>query len=115
MLFLNLPIHAISEANSRDHWAKKAKRVADHLNIAKTSVILAIKKNEVDWMVERKGKPKRAAFGPFEPKLPIEVTITRVGQRKMDSDNLASSLKATRDGIAQALGIDDGDEKVCIW
>lgn len=33
--------------------------------------------------------------------------LCRVGPRKMDSDNLAGSLKAVRDGIADGLGYKD--------
>lgn len=40
------------------------------------------------------------------------VAITRVAPRTLDSDNLESSLKALRDGIAKGLGIDDRDALV---
>jgi len=32
--------------------------------------------------------------------------------RRMDSDGVASALKAVRDGIADALGIDDGNSRI---
>ena len=47
---------------------------------------------------------------PMTP--PLIITITRIGKRKMDSDNLAYAAKAVRDGIAAALGINDGDERL---
>ena len=37
------------------------------------------------------------------------VRIIRIAPRGLDDDNLASSLKALRDGVARALGIDDRD------
>jgi hypothetical protein len=40
---------------------------------------------------------------------PLLVTLTRLSAGTMDDDGLASSLKAVRDGVAQAVGIDDGD------
>lgn len=40
---------------------------------------------------------------------PVVVKLTRVSAGTLDTDNLASALKATRDGVARALGIDDGD------
>lgn len=40
------------------------------------------------------------------------VTITRLSARELDSDNLESSQKAVRDGVADALGIDDRDPRV---
>lgn len=42
----------------------------------------------------------------------VIVKLTRVGPRKLDDDNLAGSLKAVRDAIAAALGVDDRDPKV---
>lgn len=33
----------------------------------------------------------------------------------MDDDNLAISAKALRDGIAEALGVNDGDRSVVTW
>lgn len=46
------------------------------------------------------------------PPPPYLVTLTKVGP-KMDSDNLAISFKAIRDGIAaDLLALDDGDERI---
>jgi crossover junction endodeoxyribonuclease RusA len=41
------------------------------------------------------------------------VTITRLSStgRKLDTDNLAGSAKHIRDGIADALGVDDGSDR----
>ena len=39
--------------------------------------------------------------------LPVRVTLTRVAPLALDGDNAQASLKATRDGVADALGIDD--------
>jgi hypothetical protein len=43
--------------------------------------------------------------------VPCVVTLTRVSAGKMDDDGIAASCKGIRDGIADALGIDDGDRK----
>ena len=40
--------------------------------------------------------------------LPAHVRLTRQAPRQLDTDNLSSSFKAMRDGVADALGIDDG-------
>ena len=37
----------------------------------------------------------------------VLVTLTRVGPRPLDDDNLSASLKAVRDGVAKCLRIDD--------
>lgn len=43
------------------------------------------------------------------PKARWRVTITRVSPGKLDAhDNLRSALKSVADGIADALGVDDG-------
>lgn len=87
-----LPIKVVSEANSTDHWRVKAKRKKNHRFMArvKCSSVITRKSN--------------CCFN---------VTLTRVNgprQRDFDGDNLQSAFKAIRDGIADALGIDDGSE-----
>lgn len=39
---------------------------------------------------------------------PIVVTITRIGPRSLDGDNLQGACKYVRDEIARAVGVDDG-------
>jgi hypothetical protein len=80
-----LPIRIESVANKREHWAAKAKRTKAHRTAA-----LAV---------------------PVHP-LPCVVTLTRIGPRSLDGDNLQSGFKALRDGIAQRLGVDDADPRV---
>lgn len=45
------------------------------------------------------------------PPPPLLVTITRVGPRRLDDDNLASACKYVRDQIAAEVGIDDGSDQ----
>ena len=40
--------------------------------------------------------------------MPLLVTITRIGPRRLDSDNLQSAAKFVRDQIAATVGVDDG-------
>jgi len=82
-------LRLVSEANSRDRWAKQ-KRAKTARQAAKVATICE---------------------APY-PALPLTVTITRIAPGRLDSDNLASSAKAVRDGVADALGIDDGDSAV---
>ena len=44
------------------------------------------------------------------PGLPLTVVLTRIAPRDLDTDNLASAFKATRDGVADWLGVDDGSK-----
>lgn len=98
-LSVTIPIRTVSEANSRDHWAKKAKRAKQQRQAVLTA--LCSRSPEVRAQLYRK-----ALDGG------IVVTLTRVGKRKLDSDNLSRSCKAPRDSVAQWLGIDDGDERI---
>ena len=85
-----------STPNLREHWAAKARRVKKQ---REQSRLLARLNAGLTFSADV------MAFGGT-------VTLTRVAPRKLDDDNLAGSLKATRDGIASALGVDDGDSRV---
>jgi len=94
MIKIKLPIKTVSEANRREHWATKAKRVK--------------KQREAVRMIMRPLIEERHIFDDEE----IDIELIRHGKRKLDCDNLAGSFKAIRDGIADALGIDDGSERL---
>ena len=87
---ISIPIRLVSEANVREHWAVKSKRASAQRFAARVAM--------------------RVASYPFC--LPAIVRITRVGPRSLDTDNLARSAKAVRDGIADWLGVDDGSPLV---
>ena len=94
MIVIHLPIRTVSEANIREHWRVKCKRSKLQRETA------------------------RLAMYPYKRSMhllpKIRVTLTRIGMRKLDDDNLARSMKAIRDGIADAIGIDDGSAKY-VW
>lgn len=103
---VELPIKTVSEANVREHWGSKAYR-AKKQRLSTVGGLLAA------------GWPR--------PSLPLVITLTRISPRRIDDDNLARSLKAVRDGIADKppgpttkpgrkpaarpswLNVDDGD------
>jgi len=87
----SLPLRTVSETNAREHWAARAKRAKEQRGIACSFTAFAFE----HW-----------------GNIPLTITLTRIGPRKLDSDNLAASLKHVRDGIADALGMDDGDERL---
>ena len=76
-------------ANSRLHWAVRAKRVR------RQRAVVGLMLRAVD-----------------RPTLPCVVTITRRSPGTLDDDNAVSSAKATRDAVAQWLGVDDRDGRV---
>jgi hypothetical protein len=45
----------------------------------------------------------------------VVVTITRIAPRELDDDNLRTSAKAVRDGIADALGLKSDRDKRLTW
>lgn len=87
-LLFSLPIKLESLTNKREHWAAKSKRAKEQ----RTNVANACRLHNC---------------GAGRIELPCTVTITRVGVRSLDSDNLAISAKHARDGVADAFGIDD--------
>ena len=91
MISLTIPVRLISEANQRGHWRKHAQRHKSHRAIA--AVMLR------SVMTCR-------VYPPFV------VTITRVAPRSLDSDNLASSAKSLRDGLADQLQVNDNDPRI---
>jgi hypothetical protein len=87
-----VPAKLVSEANQREHWAIRQKRK----KLQQRTVALT-------WIHEGLG---HSFF------FPMTVTLTRIGPRKLDADNLAGSMKHVQDQIARELGIDDGDSRI---
>ena len=44
--------------------------------------------------------------------LPCRITLVRMGPQALDTDNLSISAKHVRDGIADALQLDDADPRL---
>ena len=84
-MIVYLPLHTVSTLNAREHWSKRARRAAEHRAVAR--MVLAARVRGLQ--------------------LPVQVTLIRVAPRELDLDNLQGSLKSVRDGIADALGVDD--------
>lgn len=80
--------------NTRMHWAEKARVTGSQFENA-FSEVRGWRASRVNW--------------PGDP--PYLVTLTRYGPNLMDDDGNAAALKHYRDGVAAALGIDDGDAK----
>jgi hypothetical protein len=93
VICVRLGLHIVSEANRREHWATKAHRVRWHRKCAAASLYGVC-----------------TIGAPVTP--PATITLTRIAPRKLDSDNLAGGFKAARDGVADWLHMDDGDEQL---
>ena len=92
-----LPVRTWSEANLRSHWAQRARRAAEQ--------------REDALLLVRSGLAKRSVRIPAAGGR-LTVRLTRIGPRPLDSDNLTGALKAVRDGVADALKLDDGDPRL---
>lgn len=84
--FINMEVPSL--ANARMHWRAFSKLKIKQKLI--TNAHLSLHK-----------APK---LGPFT------VELTRRGHRKLDSDNLSSSMKYVRDQISAWIGVDDGSD-----
>jgi hypothetical protein len=84
----------VRSLNEREHPMVKAKRVAQ------------------ERVVTRLAMAAPCAQYRANPPARLTVTLTRLGPKLMDSDNNVGALKAVRDGVADALSLDDGDPRL---
>lgn len=102
MIEFTIPVKTVNEANgSHGHWRVKAGRRKAQRRIAQETCWWAFN----DYKSKFAYKPK---FAPF----PCVVTMSRKSAGTLDDDNLRVSLKAIRDGIADAFGIADNDTRI---
>lgn len=95
MISFALPgMRLVNPTNEHTHWRIRHKRSQEQRHKARVVA--------------------QAAGVHLEP-LPLVITITRVGPGKLDSDSLPPSGKHVRDGIADAIGVDDGDDTKVTW
>jgi hypothetical protein len=94
LTFAEYPIRLTGSQNVREHWRARAKRVKKERSTAEVACQVFLE------------RPKQ---------WPVTVRLTRIGPRKLDSDNVAGACKATRDGVADWLRVDDGDESKVRW
>jgi hypothetical protein len=87
-VIVTIPVRIESSLNLREHWRTRANRNTSH-RAAAWFAMKAAGRLKVD----------RAT-----------ITLTRIAPRELDDDNLAGGFKSVRDGVADWLGIDDGDK-----
>lgn len=95
-LIVELPVRLRNTSNARDGWRATAKR-------AKAVRALS-----------RKLTANAIALDGNLIQLPLVVRLVYIGPRQLDDDGVASALKSLRDGVADALGVDDRDQRV-VW
>lgn len=95
LAFVYVPIETVSEANQRGWWKLKEKRRKAQIEAGFLHIVQHI--------------------SPAMRKRILTVQLHRIGPRKLDKDNLAGALKYVQDGVASAIGIDDGNDDVYQW
>jgi hypothetical protein len=89
-----VPIKTVSlnQSGRQTHWGQRARRAKKE-------------REAVGWAL----KP----YTQHRLLVPCAVTLMRIAPSGgLDSDNLAGSFKATRDAVAEWLGVDDADPRV---
>jgi hypothetical protein len=89
-----LPLRLPSRANERGHWSRFHKRDQEQKDVARMAI---------------------AARLPRGARPPYVVRLTRIARKRLDPDNAAGSFKYVQDGVALALGVDDGDIAKVRW
>jgi hypothetical protein len=95
---IDVPIRTVSEANNREHWRVKNKR-----KLTQQAAVAA-------YWIHTVAVPAKSI-----PQRPYLVTLSRIGKRMLDDDNLASSFKGVRDQVAKMLKVDDGNRAAVLW
>lgn len=90
-----VPVATVSEANTRSHPQVRATRARRQRETV--TAHLACR-----YPIRRPPRVHR-------------VRLVRLGERALDTDNLAGALKAVRDAVAAWLGVDDGLRGGIVW
>lgn len=96
-LVVVVPMRLPSAANLREHWAVKAKREREQ-------------RRWTGLRLRTEAQMRPSAAGAVRSASRVRCTLTRVGPRQLDSDNVSRAFKAVRDEVAAWVGVDDGDE-----
>lgn len=92
-LSITVPCVVVSEANQRCHWAARHRRFKAQKLAFQTALSIL-------------------GLHPHFWGEPVTITMTRIGGKPLDSDNLSGSCKGLRDAVAAWLQIDDGDSRL---
>jgi hypothetical protein len=88
-----VPVVVVSEANQRVHWAVRHRRFKEQAAAVRATL-------GCEW-----------AFPKWWNDATYAITLTRLGGKIMDGDNLAGAFKAVRDELAEWLAINDGSDQ----
>jgi len=94
IITFEVPIRIESEANQRVHWSKRWRRFRDQ------RIIL---RNGWNRATNHAGKLNASSY---------VVTLTRIGHKLLDDDNLAGGLKGVQGLITEILGLGKNDARI---
>lgn len=87
----------VNETNARENHFERSRRAKVQREGAKVRAMAAL---------------RRAGLFKLPEGARVHIEIVRIGVGRLDDDNLHASGKHVRDGIADALGIDDGSKRL---
>lgn len=104
-----VPIRTVSELNVRESHFTRSSRAKKQKQGA---WILCYVLQRVPWCGPApklaRNRNLKGALAPYGSiRVPLTITLTRIAPGRLDDDNLRGSQKHIRDGIADALDVDD--------
>ena len=94
VLSVTLPAHLVNTSNARQHWGTTARKAK-----VRHTVALAV-------------TTRARTFNVALHAGNLAVRLVYIGPRQLDDDGVASAVKSLRDGVADAMGVDDRDPRV---
>lgn len=98
VLSVALPVHLTNTSNARQHWGTTARKAK-----VRHPVALAVQTRVRHLGLNQEVVPHHSQ---------LAVRLVYIGPRQLDDDGVASAVKSLRDGVADALGVDDRDPRV---
>lgn len=105
VITVELPVHLKNTSNARQHWGTTARKAK-----VRHTVELAVRTAARHRGIVEMLPPLALSGGADEHDLAVRLVY--VGPRVLDDDGVASAVKSLRDGVADALGVDDRDPRV---
>lgn len=97
VLSVTLPVHLTNTSNARQHWGTTARK--------------ARVRHTVTLAVQTRARHVGSVLSGVGVAV-LAVRLVYIGPRELDDDGVTSAVKSLRDGVADALGVNDRDPRV---